>query len=85
MLDGIVDQILQRLPEDNGVRFNTAFLNVCNNPLPLVFRQDAQAAEALTGLGDGTGDPLAQEPCCIYQPKNWDTRLENEAAAFAKS
>ncbi len=19
-----------------------------------------------------TGDPLAQEPCCIYQPKNWD-------------
>ena len=18
-----------------------------------------------------TGDPLAQEPCCIYQPKNW--------------
>jgi radical SAM protein with 4Fe4S-binding SPASM domain len=32
-----------------------------------------------------TGDPLAQEPCCIYQPKNWDTRLENEAAAFAKS
>ncbi|MGA9672252.1 MAG: radical SAM protein, partial [Terracidiphilus sp.] len=30
-----------------------------------------------------TGDPLAQEPCCIYQPKNWDPRLENEAAAFA--
>jgi radical SAM protein with 4Fe4S-binding SPASM domain len=19
-----------------------------------------------------TGDPLAQEPCCIYQPKKWD-------------
>jgi len=19
-----------------------------------------------------TGDPLAAEPCCIYQPKNWD-------------
>ena len=32
-----------------------------------------------------TGDPLAQEPCCIYQPKHWDPELENEAAAFAKS
>jgi len=32
-----------------------------------------------------TGDPLAQEPCCIYQPKHWDAQLENEAAAFAKS
>jgi radical SAM protein len=32
-----------------------------------------------------TGDPLAQEPCCIYQPKNWDPQLESEAAAFAKS
>ncbi|MGD0731239.1 MAG: TIGR04053 family radical SAM/SPASM domain-containing protein [Terracidiphilus sp.] len=30
-----------------------------------------------------TGDPLAQEPCCIYQPKHWDAQLENEAAAFA--
>ena len=30
-----------------------------------------------------TGDPLAQEPCCIYQPKNWDSNLENEASAFA--
>jgi AdoMet-dependent heme synthase len=29
------------------------------------------------------GDPLAQEPCCIYQPKNWDPQLENEARAFA--
>ena len=29
-----------------------------------------------------TGDPLAQEPCCIYQPKQWDAELENEAAAF---
>jgi radical SAM protein len=29
-----------------------------------------------------TGDPLAQEPCCIYQPKNWDAQLESEAAAF---
>jgi radical SAM protein len=29
-----------------------------------------------------TGDPLAQEPCCIYQPKNWDPQLENEAEAF---
>ena len=32
-----------------------------------------------------TGDPLAAEPCCIYQPKHWDPELENEAAAFAKS
>jgi radical SAM protein len=30
-----------------------------------------------------TGDPLAQEPCCIYQPKNWDPELEDEARAFA--
>ncbi len=29
-----------------------------------------------------TGDPLAQEPCCIYQPKNWDPLLENEAEAY---
>ncbi len=32
-----------------------------------------------------TGDPLAQEPCCIYQPRNWDPQLENEARAFAES
>jgi radical SAM protein len=32
-----------------------------------------------------TGDPLAPEPCCIYQPKNWDAHLENEASAFAHS
>jgi radical SAM protein len=32
-----------------------------------------------------TGDPLAEEPCCIYQPKHWDQQLESEAAAFAKS
>jgi radical SAM protein len=32
-----------------------------------------------------TGDPLASEPCCIYQPKHWDPQLEAEAAAFAKS
>jgi radical SAM protein len=31
-----------------------------------------------------TGDPLAQEPCCIYHPKHWDEQLEHEAAAFAK-
>jgi AdoMet-dependent heme synthase len=29
-----------------------------------------------------TGDPLAQEPCCIYQPKNWDPELEHAAEAF---
>jgi AdoMet-dependent heme synthase len=32
-----------------------------------------------------TGDPLAQEPCCIYQPKHWDPELESHAAAYAKS
>ncbi len=31
-----------------------------------------------------TGDPLAQEPCCIYQPKNWDPELETTAEAFRK-
>lgn len=25
-----------------------------------------------------TGDPLAQEPCCIYQPKNWEPLQEEE-------
>jgi len=29
-----------------------------------------------------TGDPLAPEPCCIYQPKNWDPELEQKAEAF---
>ncbi len=29
-----------------------------------------------------TGDPLAQEPCCIYQPKNWDPELESQAEAY---
>jgi radical SAM protein len=31
-----------------------------------------------------TGDPLAQEPCCIYQPKHWDPETEAAASAFAK-
>lgn len=31
-----------------------------------------------------TGDPLAQEPCCIYQPRNWTPREENEAAAICQ-
>jgi AdoMet-dependent heme synthase len=31
-----------------------------------------------------TGDPLAAEPCCIYQPKHWIPREEKtEAMAFA--
>jgi radical SAM protein len=30
-----------------------------------------------------TGDPLAPEPCCIYQPKHWDPQLQCEAEAFA--
>ncbi len=29
-----------------------------------------------------TGNPLAQEPCCIYQPKNWDPDVEQKAEAF---
>jgi radical SAM protein len=29
-----------------------------------------------------TGDPLAPEPCCIYQPRHWDAELEQEAEAF---
>ena len=29
-----------------------------------------------------TGDPLAQEPCCIYQPKNWDHELDTQAQAY---
>ena len=29
-----------------------------------------------------TGDPLAQEPCCIYQPKHWDPECEQTAEAF---
>jgi radical SAM protein with 4Fe4S-binding SPASM domain len=32
-----------------------------------------------------TGDPLAQEPCCIYQPKNWDPQLEHQAEAFRET
>jgi radical SAM protein with 4Fe4S-binding SPASM domain len=30
-----------------------------------------------------TGDPLASEPCCIYQPKNWNPGEENEKTASA--
>jgi radical SAM protein with 4Fe4S-binding SPASM domain len=32
-----------------------------------------------------TGNPLASEPCCIYQPKHWDAELESVAAAFTES
>ncbi len=31
-----------------------------------------------------TGDPLAQEPCCIYQPRNWHPREEGEPAAICQ-
>src|SRR3954452_1293188 len=31
-----------------------------------------------------TGDPLAQEPCCIYQPRNWEPREEGEPAAICQ-
>ncbi len=32
-----------------------------------------------------TGNPLAPEPCCIYQPKNWDPEREQTAEAFRQS
>jgi AdoMet-dependent heme synthase len=32
-----------------------------------------------------TGDPLAAEPCCIYQPKNWDPEREQTAETFKQS
>jgi AdoMet-dependent heme synthase len=31
-----------------------------------------------------TGDPLAQEPCCIYQPRNWTPRQTGESAAICQ-
>ena len=31
-----------------------------------------------------TGDPLAQEPCCIYQPRNWTPRAEGEPVAICQ-
>jgi radical SAM protein len=30
-----------------------------------------------------TGNPLAPEPCCIYQPNHWDAQLECEAESLA--
>jgi radical SAM protein with 4Fe4S-binding SPASM domain len=32
-----------------------------------------------------TGDPLAAEPCCIYQPKHWDEELEQTAEALREA
>ncbi len=31
-----------------------------------------------------TGDPLAQEPCCIYQPRNWQPRVEGEPTSVCQ-
>ena len=31
-----------------------------------------------------TGDPLAQEPCCIYQPRNWKPAQDGEPAAICQ-
>jgi radical SAM protein len=31
-----------------------------------------------------TGNPLAPEPCCIYQPRNWQPRQESEPAAICQ-
>ncbi len=30
-----------------------------------------------------TGDPLAQEPCCIYQPKNWVQVADRDVTEFS--
>jgi radical SAM protein with 4Fe4S-binding SPASM domain len=30
-----------------------------------------------------TGDPLAQEPCCIYQPKNWAPIVDEECTCMS--
>jgi radical SAM protein len=31
-----------------------------------------------------TGDPLAQEPCCIYQPRNWTPRQAGDPPAICQ-
>lgn len=31
-----------------------------------------------------TGNELAQEPCCIYQPRNWTARVEGAPAALCQ-
>jgi radical SAM protein with 4Fe4S-binding SPASM domain len=31
-----------------------------------------------------TGDPLAEEPCCIYQPRNWKPLQEGEPVAICQ-
>jgi radical SAM protein len=31
-----------------------------------------------------TGDPLAQEPCCIYQPRNWKPKIESDQPAICQ-
>jgi radical SAM protein len=31
-----------------------------------------------------TGDPLAQEPCCTYQPRNWVPCADGESAAICE-
>ena len=31
-----------------------------------------------------TGDPLAQEPCCIYQPRNWKPKTEDDQPALCQ-
>jgi len=31
-----------------------------------------------------TGDPLAQEPCCIYQPRNWHPKAEGDVPALCQ-
>ena len=31
-----------------------------------------------------TGDPLAQEPCCIYQPRNWHPQAEGASTVLGQ-
>ncbi len=31
-----------------------------------------------------TGDPLAQEPCCIYQPKNWIPQQDESPSSVTR-
>ena len=31
-----------------------------------------------------TGNPLTQEPCCIYQPRNWQPKEQGEPAAICQ-
>lgn len=40
---------------------------------------------SLSGAYAVTGDPLAQEPYCIYQPRKWQPKGEGEKVALCRS